>query len=260
MVNYENGCVYKLCCKNPSITEIYVGSTVCFKQRKSAHKSYCNNENSIKHNIPVYKFIRLNGCFINWDMIEIEKYSATDKKDLEKRERYWIESLKASLNHVIPSRTFEEHKEIASKTKKKYNLENKEVVSQKKKLYREKNKENLSEKSKIYYDKNRHNIIEKNKIFYSKNKEIIGIKGKVYREDKKEIYNERSKLYYKTNKTIVNEKNNIYYHKINKVLNEKKRNTEPIKCECGGHSKRLTTHIKTIKHKNWQTIHDFIFS
>ena len=38
-------------------------------------------------------------------MIEIEKYPCNDKNEACKRERHWIEILKANLNIQIPSRT-----------------------------------------------------------------------------------------------------------------------------------------------------------
>ena len=71
MVNYQNSIIYKLCCKNVEVSEIYIGSTTAFKARKSQHKSNCNNENRAGYNCKVYKFIRENGNFQNWDMIQI---------------------------------------------------------------------------------------------------------------------------------------------------------------------------------------------
>ena len=65
MPNYENGLIYKLCCKDANITDIYVGSTTNFKQRKKEHKADCHNENNKNYNRPVYKFIRENGG--NWE-------------------------------------------------------------------------------------------------------------------------------------------------------------------------------------------------
>ena len=38
--------IYKLCCKNPEITNIYVGSTKNFTRRKHQHKNNCINENA----------------------------------------------------------------------------------------------------------------------------------------------------------------------------------------------------------------------
>lgn len=63
--------------------------------------------------------MRANGGWDNWDMVEIEKYNATDKQDLHKRERYHIETLKAVLNCELPGRTIKEYKKEYCKTHKK---------------------------------------------------------------------------------------------------------------------------------------------
>ena len=39
MPKYENSVVYKLCCDDPEITDIYVGSTCNFKVRKTNTKA-----------------------------------------------------------------------------------------------------------------------------------------------------------------------------------------------------------------------------
>jgi hypothetical protein len=40
MPKYEKAVVYKLCCDDPEITDIYVGSTCNFKVRKWNHKAH----------------------------------------------------------------------------------------------------------------------------------------------------------------------------------------------------------------------------
>ena len=115
MVNYNKSIIYKLCCKNPDIKEIYVGSTCCFTRRKQQHKTRCNNENSKAYNSKVYQFIRENGNWDNWDMVLIEKYECDDKQELHKRERYYLEQLQATLNCIIPSRNKKEYKKDNSK-------------------------------------------------------------------------------------------------------------------------------------------------
>tara|TARA_R110000823_G_C15690367_1_gene475301 strand:- start:9 stop:602 length:594 start_codon:yes stop_codon:yes gene_type:complete len=154
MPNYQNGLIYKLCCKDANITDIYVGSTTNFKQRKKHHKSDCNTEKSNSSNRPVYKFIRENGRFENWDMVLVEYYKCETKLELEKREREIIENLKPTLNKTIPTRTSKEWRE-----------DNKEKVEQYKKEYNKKNKE----KAKEYYQNNKEQIKEN----YEKNKEKI---------------------------------------------------------------------------------------
>ena len=109
MVNYSKSIIYKLCCKDPLIKEEYIGSTTNKNRRKSQHKCYYNKENDIKYNYPVYKFIRENGGFDNWDMIIIEEYPCENKNQLEVRERYWIEERKPKLNKQVPTRTHQEY-------------------------------------------------------------------------------------------------------------------------------------------------------
>lgn len=97
--------IYKIVCNDLNISNCYVGSSNNFKQRKYRHKHNCNNENSEKHNLNVYKFIRNNGNWNNWNIVEIEKFNCNNKYDAYKRERYYIDLLKATLNTRIPSRT-----------------------------------------------------------------------------------------------------------------------------------------------------------
>ena len=59
----------------------------------------------------VYKFIREHGDWDNWDMVQIEIYGVEKKRDLQTRERYWIEGLKSSLNSSIPTQTDLEYRQ-----------------------------------------------------------------------------------------------------------------------------------------------------
>ena len=43
-INYSSTIMYKICCKDTLITEIYIGHTTNFIQRKNQHKISCNNE------------------------------------------------------------------------------------------------------------------------------------------------------------------------------------------------------------------------
>ena len=55
MVNYDKSTIYKLCCKDPSISDIYIGSTTNFTRRKGQHKSVCNNSQAKHHHLKVYQ-------------------------------------------------------------------------------------------------------------------------------------------------------------------------------------------------------------
>ena len=152
MVNYNNGKIYKLCCKDINVKEIYVGSTCNeLKVRKYQHKSHCNNDKSKKYNINVYKFIRENGGFENWDIVIIEKYKeCNDKLELHQRERYYLELLGATLNSQIPNRSQKEWHEDNKEHKKQYREYNKDKIKEKDKDYYQKNKEHKKEYYKEY--------------------------------------------------------------------------------------------------------------
>ena len=148
MPKYENAVVYKLCCDDPDITDIYVGSTCNFKVRKNQHKSACCNQNDEKHKRYLYRFIRERGGWDNWSMILIKKYpDVVDNYELHKKERKWMKKLKASLNKTIPTRTnnewIMEHKERFQNYHKKYRQDNKDKIKEFMKIYRIKNKEKI---------------------------------------------------------------------------------------------------------------------
>ena len=111
MVNYKKSIIYKLCCKDPSIPDEYIGSTTNKNRRKQQHKENSNGQNKNKYNYPVYQFIRENGGFDNWTMIILEEYSCESKIQLCQREREWIEEMKPTLNRKTPIITEEERLE-----------------------------------------------------------------------------------------------------------------------------------------------------
>jgi hypothetical protein len=141
IINYDETIFYKIVCNDINITECYVGHTTNFIKRKQYHKGSCNNENDKAFNYNIYKFIRENGGWENWDMVMIEKSKCENSLDAKKKEREYIEQLKASLNMNIPSRTKKEH----------YN-DNKEFIIEKCKKYVENNKVKVAENHKKYYD------------------------------------------------------------------------------------------------------------
>ena len=125
---YNNGLIYKIVCKDPSIKEIYVGSCCNFTRRKCEHKSICNNPNTKAYNHYKYQFIRDNGGWNNWDMIEIKKYPCETKRELELEERNNLELLGGSLNKSIPTRSQPEYQQtnkekIAERQNQKVNCE-----------------------------------------------------------------------------------------------------------------------------------------
>jgi hypothetical protein len=182
-IDYSKTTIYKICCKDLDIKEIYVGHTTDMRRRKTEHRRKCNNENSKVYNFKVYQFIRENGGWDNWDMIEVERYNAIDGYDATKRERYWIEELKATLNSQLPTRTIKEyyelHKEILLQYQKEYREINKEIIVEDRKKYRDKNKEILAEKSKKYRENNSDKLKEYEKNRKNKEERFEKLKEKI---------------------------------------------------------------------------------
>ena len=142
-----------------SLEECYVGSTSCIKMRKRGHKKICSNPNLKDYNRDVYKFIRDNGDFENWELYPLEKVEFEDKIELRKKERDWIEKLKPKLNMIKSYRSKEELKEYES-------IRHRE--RQKSENYVERNKA----KCRKHYEENKDKYVE-----YSK-KDITKIKKK----------------------------------------------------------------------------------
>jgi len=216
-IDYSNTIIYKLCCNNPNITDVYVGHTTDFTNRKRQHKSNCNNENNKSYNLYVYQFIREHGDWTNWSMIEIEKICCIDANEACKYERRHLELLGATLNMVIPSRTKkeigkiyrEENVEKEQIRHKKYREENVEKEQIRHKIYNDNNKEKIKEKNKIYNDNNKEKRKETNKIYNDNNKEKRKETNKIYRDNNKEKEQIRNKIYYDNNKEKIKEKKHI---------------------------------------------------
>lgn len=103
MNRFNEGKIYKLV--NNVDQEIYIGSTCrSLAQRLSGHKSKAKAVGGRR----VYKHLG----DIGWEHVKIvliKSYPCADKMQLEKKERYYIEKLKPSLNHFMPTRTVKEY-------------------------------------------------------------------------------------------------------------------------------------------------------
>tara|TARA_R110000787_G_scaffold12713_4_gene40859 strand:- start:562 stop:1005 length:444 start_codon:yes stop_codon:yes gene_type:complete len=136
--------IYKIYCKNSEIKEIYIGSSKKFKARKYKHKSDCNNENGISYNYKLYKFIRTNGGYENFDF---EILLETDEDGIKKIEQEYIKELKPTLNCYSACGIDKIKKK---ENIKEYNKINKEKILKQRKLYRLKNREKIREKQRLY--------------------------------------------------------------------------------------------------------------
>ena len=210
--DYSNTVIYKLCCNDPSINNVYIGHTTNFTQRKSNHHSNCCNKNVENYNMYLYQFIRNNGGWENWSMLKIEDYNCNDKYEAMNRERYWIETLQSKLNINNPIST----KEEKDKQKKDWYEENKEQILEKSKIHYEENKEDKLEYQKQYAEDNKEKIKEQQINYRDTNKEKIAEQKKIYRENHKIEAANNGKEWRESNKEKL-----------------KAQRAEVINCECG---------------------------
>ena len=99
-IDYSNTIIYKITCKDPLITDLYIGQTTNFVQRKHTHKQACNNIKSQIYNLKLYKTIRDNGNWSNWNMTQVAVYNCKDSFEAKQKEQEYLISLNATLNNM----------------------------------------------------------------------------------------------------------------------------------------------------------------
>ena len=206
-IDFSNTVFYKIVCKDLSIKELYVGHTTNFTKRKCSHKTSCNNEKGNGYNLSLYKFIRENEGWENFDMIMIHRQSCIDVYDARAVERGFIETLFATLNFQIPNRTKQEWKEL-----------NKDKIKEQSKIYREANKEKITESQLKYSEANKEKIKESSIIYREANKDKI----KAKRENDKEYMKEYSIAYREANKENKKKQDALYREANMEEIKKKK--------------------------------------
>ena len=126
---YEKGTIYKIMSTQSDC--VYIGSTTNLVNRLSHHKYMTK----LKHAGKIVKNVRSLEitCLDEWKLEVIELYPCMSKKQLENRERFWIEQHPTCINHVIPTRSRTEYFQVNEEQKEKarcrenlYYLNNKE--------------------------------------------------------------------------------------------------------------------------------------
>ena len=128
MTDYSKSLIYKIVCKDSSIREIYIGHTTNYKIRYNCHKSWCNNINSSKYNLKVYKYIREHGGWSNWNMVELYKYPCDSIKEIITEERRAYDRFNANLNTFKPNRSDKEWRNDNPNWDKEYYRDNKKEI------------------------------------------------------------------------------------------------------------------------------------
>ena len=101
-IDYSNTVIYKIFCKDENINDLYIGHTTNFAQRKSCHKTACENSKNSLYDIKLYKIIRENGGWDNWIMQEIEILNLNNSTEARIKEAEYYEKYKATLNSITP--------------------------------------------------------------------------------------------------------------------------------------------------------------
>ena len=152
---YEHGKIYRLYV--PGNPESYIGST-CWELRKrfNAHKSaYLSATQTQCASCTLFAIGEVH--------IELlEAYKCNTKKELEIKEREWIEKTPTAINKNIPTRTMKEERAV-----------NKEKYAAKCKEWREANPERVAEYDKAYKESHKKQSAESHKKWADANKDII---------------------------------------------------------------------------------------
>lgn len=150
MPDFSKTIIYKIVHKtNPDDYDVYVGHSTDIQSRKWDHKKSCNNENSKMYNFKVYQYIRENGGWDNFEIIEIEKYPCNSRNEACQKEQEWCYKLNSKLNTDIPNRTpkewWEDNKERLKILNKQWRTNNREYINEKMRDYRKNNLEKMRE-------------------------------------------------------------------------------------------------------------------
>ena len=173
---------------------VYIGSTINFNERMTAHYGITYNTNSKNYNSKLYDTIRTNGGWYSFTKSILKAYPCSSKTELLIEETRIINELKPSINTRKAYNTTEDNKNMYKK-------------------YREANKDKL--------------LIKEQKIRDAKKEERDAKKEEQYLLE--EATNEQAKILIKLiknnfNDTNINkeELNELYIHIYNKLTKTKK--------------------------------------
>jgi hypothetical protein len=237
-IDYTNTIIYKITCKDPTVTDVYVGHTTNFVQRKHAHKQSCTNTKSRNYNCRLYEVIRNNKGWDNWNMEIVDFFNCKDNYEARQKEQEYFILLNATLNSVEVSPPLRPKSKIIPNIV----IINVKDLEEKKIFYCEQCDVHHSDEEllKKHYDTDKHksNMTEKNLSINSS-----------YKKKCQEFFCEPCgfKCYkeYNYNTHLATPK----HAKFTKVYKSLQKNADPdnaLKCKC---SKTYTTRMGLWKHK-----------
>jgi hypothetical protein len=106
--DYSTTIIYKITCKDPNVTDKYVGHTTDIVRRRHSHKNSVCNDKCNSYDLKLYKVIRENGGWDNWKMEIVAYYDCNNLNEAKEKEQQHYLDLKATLNSIEPMK----HKQI----------------------------------------------------------------------------------------------------------------------------------------------------
>ena len=186
---------YKFVCKNPDILYSYVGHTTSFRHRKAEHKSNCTKLDNRHYNLPVYVFMREQGGWENWDMVQIHSQICKDVLHARQIENELIEQQQFKLNAKRAYISEEQRKERDAKWADKYYDTNRAEILVKVANYREKNRDVINAKQNKHYETHCVEILEHRSTYYENNRAKILERTAKYREANRDSINAHAREY-----------------------------------------------------------------
>ena len=206
--NTDSISFYKFICKDPEIKFVYVGHTTNFASRKSHHKGSCNNPNILQYNTPVYQFIRANGGWENWTMIECHSQICKSPRDAERVEQELINQQHQVLN------TNKAHSGIELPSnhhdyQTQYYIQNKEKITEQHTQYRATHKEQTAKENAQYRATHKEEIAQYQAQYQATHKKEKAKYDAEYQATHKEQVAKKQAKYYK-NKKIEKLQHNLF--------------------------------------------------
>jgi hypothetical protein len=121
MSDYQKGKVYNI--KSKNTPDVYVGSTIQILTDRLANHVFKNKQHKLglENDCTSFRIIDLG----DYEIVLIEDYPCNSAKELQTRERYWIENTPNCINKNIPTQT---KKEYYEKNKEKIIAQTKEYA------------------------------------------------------------------------------------------------------------------------------------
>lgn len=146
--DFSNCYIYNIVDKDKIVH--YVGSTSNMNSRRSKHKYNCKNENSKHYHLDIYKYIRDNGGWDNFECVPIRKIvNISNITELRIAERLEMEKFTGLKNMMGSYMSEEEHRENTRNWQKQHPEKNAEY----RKKYRQKHPEKVREQIKKWREK-----------------------------------------------------------------------------------------------------------